>query len=123
MSLGSVSDAGAYEEAGVVIVGFRFADGRPVEHILLQIAGPDFDGAANDPEDHGIHIEINDQIFGRYGAVSEFVFDRAGNAVCFRLDHPDFPDLRDIGIGIPATMRPREISLIKKMARLAGARA
>ena len=123
MYLSKIADGGAYEDTGVVIVGFKFLDKKPIESIVLQIAGPDFVEEFQHPESATLHVEVNDQGHGVYDAASDFVFDRTKGLISFQLKHPDFPDIYDIQIRIPENMPEDEVALVEKMARLASSGA
>lgn len=110
---------GAYEDVGVVVVGFQLVEEGPIESIMFQIAGPDFEVQDPHPEDYQVYIEINDQRFGRHGAVSDFAFDDTKNTICFQLDHPNFPDISSVQVKVPDDMSEQEILLVKKFAELA----
>lgn len=109
----SVSEFGAYEELGAVVVGFSFSAGQALEALIFQIDTPDSDQRA---DRYGMYVEIDGQ--GLYGVVRSFEYSREDHRVDVELDAAKSGGIGKVSLDLPADPGDARTVLVQKMVML-----
>jgi hypothetical protein len=108
----SVGEFGVYQEAGVIVLGFKFAHSAPIGSLIFQMEEVPSTLASDRLQ--GLYVEIDGK--GFYGGVLEFTYEEVKECIRVALDPRKHQGIRVLEVAIPPTIGADERVPIRKLA-------
>ena len=111
LNCSTVAESGIYEEAGAIVLGFKFSDGAPIHSLIVQIE-EETSHLARDRM--GMYVEIDGK--GFYGGVVDFKYDEVDARIRLRINSGKHKGISGLEIEMPPALAAGERELLQKLA-------